>query len=344
MPLREPRFKGIVELMKRRIDANFRELATAGFQLADSYLQLHAKGLCYRDISFGNVFFDPQSGEVRICDNDNVDINGEWGGIAGTPRFMAPEIVMKQAQPSTQTDLFSLSVLLCYMLMMHHPLEGARELSIHCLDFPAMKRLYGTEALFIFDPADPSNAPVFGQQDNPLVFWPIYPQFLRELFTRAFTDGIRDPRNGRVREGEWRAAMTRLRDSIFYCACGAENCFDMDVLQSAAGAGTCWSCGCPLALPPRIRINKHVVMLNHDTKLYPHHIDNQQLNNFATPVAEISRHPQDPNIWGLKNLTNERWVATLPDGTVKDVEPGRNVTIAVGVKINFGRAEGEIRV
>src|SRR5262249_24860800 len=54
MPLRERRFRSIVDLMKRRIEPSFRALATAGLELSHSYLQLHTKGLCYRDISFGN--------------------------------------------------------------------------------------------------------------------------------------------------------------------------------------------------------------------------------------------------------------------------------------------------
>src|SRR5687768_2241690 len=47
MPLREERYKGIIDLMKRRVEPTFRALATAGLHLADSYLQLHARGLCY---------------------------------------------------------------------------------------------------------------------------------------------------------------------------------------------------------------------------------------------------------------------------------------------------------
>ncbi|OQY51861.1 MAG: serine/threonine protein kinase, partial [Desulfobacteraceae bacterium 4572_88] len=116
MSLREPRFKGIADLMRRRIEPSFRALATAGLELSHSFLQLHSKGLCYRDISFGNVFFDPDTGEIRICDNDNVTVDGEaTGGILGTPRFMAPEVVRGEARPSIQTDLFSLAVLLFYM-------------------------------------------------------------------------------------------------------------------------------------------------------------------------------------------------------------------------------------
>ena len=132
MPLREDRFVGITDLVTRRAVPTFRALVTAGFDLAHNYRQLHAKGFCYRDISFGNVFFDPQSGEVRICDNDNVSVDGQGGVIGGTTRFMAPEIVRAEAGPSIQTDLFSLAVLLFYMLVNHHPLEGAREAQIRC--------------------------------------------------------------------------------------------------------------------------------------------------------------------------------------------------------------------
>jgi len=347
MPLREPRFKGIVDLMRRRIEPTFRALATAGLDLSHSYLQLHAEGLCYRDISFGNVFFDPGTGDVLICDNDNVTVDGEGtGGVLGTPRFMAPEVVRGDGLPSTQTDLFSLAVLLFYMFMVHHPLEGKRELEIHCLDLPAMTKLYGTDPLFIFDPDDDSNRPIPGYQDNVLDFWPLYPQFLHDLFTKAFTDGIRDPQNGRVRESEWRAAMVRLRDSIVYCAhCGAENFYDAEALRHSGGKpGSCWSCRREIQLPPRIRMGNTIVMLNHDTRLFPHHIDDQKMYDFSQPVAAVIHHPKDPSIWGLKNLSNEKWIITTADGAIKDVEPGRSVTLAVGTKVNFGKTEGEIRV
>jgi len=83
MPLREARHKGLVDLMKRRVDPSFRVLSLAGLQLAQTFLRLHAQGLCYRDISFGNVFFDPATGEIAVCDNDNVAIDGQGGGIFG---------------------------------------------------------------------------------------------------------------------------------------------------------------------------------------------------------------------------------------------------------------------
>jgi DNA-binding helix-hairpin-helix protein with protein kinase domain len=346
MPLREARFKGIVDMMKRRIEPGFRALVTVGLELSHSFLQLHSKGLCYRDISFGNAFFDPATGQVLICDNDNVAVdNQSVSGVYGTPRFMAPEIVRGDALPSTQTDLFSLAVLLFYMFMMHHPLEGKRELAIKCLDLPAMRRLYGTEPLFIFDPSDQSNAPDPQHQRNALVFWQIYPQFLRDLFIKAFTEGITDPQHGRVRESHWRAAMVRLRDAIVYCShCNAENFHDAG--NSAAEnkpVGQCWACRRQLRLPPRIWLGRAPVMLNHDTSLFAHHTDEDQKYNFSKPIAAVARHPSDRTIWGLQNLSDQTWSTTNVKGEINDVSPGRSVTLAAGTRINFGHIEGEIR-
>lgn len=346
MPLRPKRFKNIVDLMTRRIEPSFRALATASFNLAHNYLLLHAQGLCYRDISFGNAFFDPDNGDILIADNDNVSVDGAPVlGVLGTPRFMAPEVVRGEAMPSTQTDLFSLSVLIFYMLMVAHPLEGKKEAAIKALDLPAMTKLYGKEPVFIFDPNDESNRPVPGIHDNALAFWRIYPQFLRDTFIRAFTVGLHDPLS-RTRESEWRGVMVRLRDTIFYCPhCSLENFYDGEALKAAGGnPGLCWACAAGLRLPPRIRIGKQVVMLNHDSQLFPHHVDDARLYDFSAPVAAVSAHPTNPNVWGLKNVSQNKWVITIADGSIKDVEPSRSVTLAVGTKIQFGKMEGEIRV
>jgi hypothetical protein len=149
-----------------------------------------------------------------------------------------------------------------------------------------------------------------------------------------------------------------LRDAIVYCPrCGAETFYDADALRARgrpAGRldpsvprphppGSCWSCGADVPLPARIRIGRHVVVLNHDSQLFPHHLDDQRLYDFSRPVAAVGRHPVDPTIWGLRNLSDERWAITGADGT-KDVPPGRAVTLAAGTRIHFGRVEGEVRV
>jgi len=352
MRLRPPNFNSLHDLMAGRIDPTFRVLATVGLALADNFFKLHAKGLCYRDISFGNAFFDPQTGEVLICDNDNVTTNrSDKATVVGSPDFMAPEIVRQEALPSRQTDLYSLAVLLFYIFHIHHPLVGKKILRIHSWDPASRRVLLGTEPVFIFDPTDPSNAAVDATVDpmreagaNALEYWPIFPQFLRDTFTRAFTSGLRDPENGRVTEGEWRRVLSQLRDSIFYCAaCGHENFYDPDAVRLKGHPGGCWSCKQQLHLPFRIRIDRQIIMLTHEGKLYPHHLGSAKDFDFGNVSAEISRHPTDPNLWGLKNCTSEKWVATMADGSIKDIEPGRSVRLADKTRIQFGQVSGEIR-
>ena len=111
------------------LDVSFSSTIELCRQLSFSFLRLHARGLCYRDISFGNVFFDPSNGDVLICDNDNVGIDNGTGRVLGTPYFMAPEVVSDttyRTLPNTDTDRHSLAVLLFYSLFLGHPLEGAR--------------------------------------------------------------------------------------------------------------------------------------------------------------------------------------------------------------------------
>jgi serine/threonine protein kinase len=272
-------------------------------------------------------------------------VNGEQPAILGTPDFMAPEVVRQEVLPSIETDKFSLAVMLFYLFLIDHPLKGQIETAFRIFDLPAREKLFGKEPVYVFDPNDQSNRPVPGVHDNAIAFEKVYPTFLKKLFEKAFTTGLKDPKNGRVTENEWKAAMVRLRDSIFYCRhCGAENFYDPDNPPPAVGrAVPCWACHKDIVLPFRIRIDKAVIMLNHDTSLYLHHMDAGKRFDFSTPVGEVVQHPKDPTIWGLRNRMKSKWVFTAPDGTLKDVEPGRSVPFATGIKVNFGTADGEIR-
>jgi eukaryotic-like serine/threonine-protein kinase len=340
MDLREPNFRALEDFMARRIEPSMCALLTAGQQLADGFLRLHSKGLCYRDISFANVFFDPKSGDVRICDNDNVDISGtETGGVLGTQRFMAPEVVRREDVPSDQTDRYSLAVLLFFLLFGGHPLDGEREAKIRCLDVPALERLYGFAPLYIWDPDDASNRPVRGVHDNPIAFRDMYPASLMTLFQRSFTEGLHYPTR-RVRESEWRKAFAAAIDSIWLCSCGAESFYE-PAMAAPAGGKRCWECSKALVLPPRIRLGSNVVLLNRATCLLSHHLGHTLDDD--TPAGEVVENPKSPGLFGLRNMTTDTWTLTKPDGSVVDVPPGRAAPIIDGNRINFGLVTGEIR-
>ncbi len=335
MPLRPSSYLPIADLLTGRADASFSAVARLCMGLADSFLRLHAQGLCYRDISLGNVFFDPTTGLPLICDNDNVGIDGhEPARVLGTSRFMAPEVVRGEAQPSTATDLYSLAVLLFYLLMFHHPLQGRRELAYACFDREAEKELFGTQPLFVFDPLDHSNAPDPAIHGSVLEYWALYPPYIRDDFVRAFTAGLDKPAQ-RVREGLWRSHLSRLLDGVMVCSCGRENLTDDGIPM-----GPCWACKRDLRLPVRLTFGPRVLVLNAGTRVTRHHLRRDYAYDDA--VAEVVSHPSRPDLWGLRNLTERTWKATAPDGSAQEVPPGRSLGLVVGTKIDFGPAIGKL--
>jgi serine/threonine protein kinase len=341
MALRPGSYKSIVDMMKRRAEPTFYALCRAAFNLTKDYEKLHARGYSYRDISFGNLFFNPDNGDVLICDNDNVSVNSQDdSAVYGTPRFMAPEIVIGGTRPSRNTDLYSLSVLLFYMLMLNHPLEGKLESEIKCMDIHAMNQLYGTKPVFIYDPDDRSNRPVKGYQDNAIIYWDIYPQSVRDLFTQSFTVGLRQP-NRRVTEKEWLVASANLMSGIIACqGCGAEVFFD-EWKENIKTAHICWNCGKTVRVPLSIIIGKSRVLLTSQAKLYAHHIYGDY--DLSMVVGSVIRNPNNPNLWGIKNESKENWTYIKADGLQTVVPPGKAVTIARDAKIDFGKLAGEFR-
>ena len=250
----------------------------------------------------------------------------------------------REAHPSADSDRFSLALLLFYMLMIAHPLEGRREAEIHCLDLPARERLYGFNPLFIFDPDDAGNRPVPGIHDNAIAFWEVYPGFLRELFVQSFTRGLHDPKHGRVRETQWRTAMLRLLDGLLYCGhCRAENFYDGERLK-AGEVARCWSCGAEIKPPARIRMGDQVVMLNHDSRLYARHLGAPVDYDFGQVVAEMVENPAKPGAWGLCNRSETTWNVSPTDKPAFTVAPGKTLPLRLGVKIGFGPVTGEIRL
>ena len=341
-PLREARFRSLGELLSRKVDPTFRTLTTLGLGLADAFLRLHTEGFCYSRLSLGHIFLDPHTGEILLSENDEVAVEGEtWKGGLGTPRFLAPELVEMKKSPSVATDLHALAVILFYLLMGHHPLEGRQEVEIDCLNLEAMRKIYGAQAVFIFDPKNLANRPVPGLQDNALVFWNFYPGYLRDLFLRAFTAGLHDPQ-ARVSENEWRSVFVRLRDQIYYCDnCGAESFLnDSGNAPGPLPEQECWSCRQVLPQPLRLRLVHHVVILNQDTQLFAHHLDAHRRNDFSQILAKMEPHPRRPDIWGLKNVSALPWNSVSPLGKTAPVATGRSVSLVSGLRISFGNVEG----
>lgn len=322
MKLRPPNYISPAAFLNGECQLDFRPLFNACLNLADSFSQLHLRGLCYKDVSINNFFFNPDTGDCCIVDIDNICYDSAYdysANVLGTPRFMAPEIVEGQSKPSIYTDYHSLAVLLFYLLLRGNPLEGAREAKIKIFDAPAQKYLYGTEATYIFDLNDSSNRPDPEFHAAPLYMANILPESLMATFDLAFSQGLHHPDN-RVPDSKWSIEVRRILDSLAHCpSCGQENfCIPM-----SSQSIRCWEC-------------------DHD--FTPLRIQDESREYLASPgvtlesngkiIATVIRHPKDKHILGLRNETDVKWQATLPEQKTSEVPPGKSIIIGSGIVLD----------
>lgn len=329
MNLRPPDYVGAIEHEAARLTISLRDVVRACFFLAEAFDRLHSRGLCYKDISTGNLFLRPQDGRILICDNDNVAVTGAGRGAAlGTPGFMAPEVLLGQARPSSTSDLFSLAVLLFRLLTRSDPFKGRLELQIRCLDGPAQRQLYGVDPVFVFDPHDERNRPDPEVHRAACVTWPIYPPELQRLFQQTFGPGLRDL-GRRVLTGQWCETLAALLDRRMLCPhCGQE------VFGAGDANDRCWACGGSLPAVPRLVLARGAVLGQPGNELHAHHFNALALENLDAPVARVEAHPRDPRILGLLNLGDRPWSADLADGGTVEVKPGRRCNLNRAMRIH----------
>lgn len=299
---------------------SFTAMLSAAMRICDGFMMLHRFGYSYQDLNDGNFFIDPQTGDVLICDNDNVMPQGEKSGIMGKARYMAPEIVAGGI-PDKYSDRFSLSVILFMLFYANHPFEGAKVVACPCMTESFEKRFYGSEALFIYDPIDKSNLPVRGIHQNVIRRWPVFPQLLRDTFIEEFSkEKLQNP-STRMIEQNWKKIISTVRDSLVVCRHCAEETF----VNVSNTTDKCMNCGKDVDLSKRLVINNRSLPLINKTAIY--------IDEDNTPDGVVTT---DSNGFMLiKNISTETWTVETPSGKIKTVAPNEILPVKEGLKITF---------
>jgi hypothetical protein len=189
-------------------------------------------------------------------------------------------------------------------------------------------KIYGAEPCFIFDPDDTSNAPVPGINNNAIVRWPLYPSYLRDKFTEAFSKtALADP-SFRVIEKEWLRTFIRLRGEIYKCDCG--EVFFADPVNPV----TCPTCGKEHKLAGYISIGKYNLAIHRRTKLYACHTDADS-DDYSDLTAEVALNEQTGAL-ELKNRSKKSWLVIDSTGKQFSRGPGKTAPLTQGTRIVFG--------
>lgn len=331
MQLRPKEYKdfGDFILAKTRF-TNLSAMVNAALKICHGFHFLHLNGYSYQDLNDGNFFFNPLTGDLMICDNDNVTAQGQSTGILGKARYMAPEVVMG-GMPDKYSDRFSLAIILFLLFYQNHPLEGRRVLSSPCMTEEMEKKHYGGDALFIFDKDNNQNEPVRGVHTNVMKRWPLFTTILQDAFYESFSqEQIKSPHK-RILESRWVEIISKLRNSIVKCDnCKNETFIDPEI-QS-----TCIHCNISLNQRFSIKSNKHgIIALSPEKKIY--------LGPSDEPVGQVIINKNDPNILLLQNTSATSWIVETTIGTTRMVSPNEYMPTKPGLKITFSQDEkGEI--
>lgn len=317
-------------LLARVRFSSVRAMVDAALNMVTAFKSLHNKGYNYQDLNDGNFSINPHNGQILICDNDNVVGHGEYSGILGKPRYMAPEVIRAEKQPDKSTDRYSLAVILFMLLAGNHPLEGIKT------NYPALTnkyevKIYGTEPLFIFDANDTSNMPHPIIHRNASVMWSFFPSFVKQVFRQSFSQESLLHGKNRLLEQEWFNVLIRLKSSLVCCPhCGGEMFLESDK------ATVCRSCQKTVKAVGYLnfakRTNQDVtVPIFKNAVLYDYHMDSSS-EDFMTEAAVVL---EKPGKFGLKNNSRFNWTITTPEGKIFARQVGEVLVLGANTRIDF---------
>ena len=297
----------------------------AAMKIVSAFRKLHNAGYSYQDLNDGNFFINPINGKVLICDNDNVAPDKTETGIVGKPRYMAPEIVMREHMPDSLSDRFSMSVILYMLFCLNHPLEGKRYL-VPGLTPELQEKLYGSEPLFIMDPDDDSNGPHPRVHQNSIMVWSCLPEYMKDVFLDAFSQKALHHPTARPKEIDWLNALTRFRSDIVVCAkCGNE------IFTHQGVPCACDQCGAMPSIPVRITLSAYSIPAVKDSRLYRCQLGVCSEKEALSPVAQVVEKKNAPGVLGIRNKSGKNWNAITSKGTAKKVLPDEVIPLKAGI-------------
>ncbi|MBQ9749784.1 MAG: hypothetical protein IJV87_04270 [Clostridia bacterium] len=352
MDLRPKKFVSFVSYLNGK--SRFRNQETMlrwCIELCESFKKLHSKGYSYQDLNDGSFFLDPDTGELLICDNDNVAANKTSFGVLGKMRYMAPEVARgdidpltkARQMPDTHSDRFSLAVILFMTLCYGHPYDGKRWENYEIGDGNAFYDMYVNNPVFVYHKTDKSNRPHVDDHKLVIALWDILPIYIKEAFHRAFVDGLSDRENGRLTESEWIRLLSRYRDELTTCSQNESHQYSYGVFDRKMRT-ECPFCGAMEVLPPfQLCIGKQSLLLAAGKHLFQHHVDEDYLER-NQEIGEVIRSKKDPKRIGIRLTNGEIVLVKDAQGNKSAVAEGGVIPLEKGTKIKFKKNRiGEIK-
>ena len=319
--------------------------------------RMHAAGLAHSDLSYKNVLIDPSSGNAAIIDIDGLVVPGKFPpDVIGTPDFIAPEVLATRSLaktdpnrklPSIATDRHALAVMIYMYLLYRHPLRGGKVNDINDSDKDEELSM-GNKALFVEHPTDLSNRPKLKQvkpthlpwADVDKIPYTVCGPYLKELFDKAFIDGLHNP-SKRPLADEWEQALIKTVDLMQPCqnpSCDQKwFVFNNTTSPKCPFCGTSYKGQLPVLnlyfqrSPGKWVEEKHRIMVYSNQYIYSWHMDRT-----ITPNERLT--PEQKKPVGYFVLQNGKWLLInqqMPK--MKDITESKDIGIGEFVELTDGK-------
>jgi len=113
--------KTLALLVREQGPFGYREAALIGLDVAKALSAVHRTGLLHRDIKVENVMRE-EGGRILLMDFGLSALPQWQGELAGTPRYMAPEL-FAGSEASVASDIYAVGILLFYLVAGQFPAE-----------------------------------------------------------------------------------------------------------------------------------------------------------------------------------------------------------------------------
>lgn len=305
-------------------------LVTAALNIVRAFEILHSKGLSYQDLNEGGLAVNMTTGDVMICDCDNVSPDSTNLGIRGIMVYMAPEVVCGSL-PDRQSDEYSLAVILFRLFYHNHPMQGIESVALHGDEALGQEkadlRIYGTAPHYCLSRSNPVNRPHPRFHTDVLKLLGVFPEVLLDAFHTVFTQGVKD-KGARLTSTQWRRVLLQVRDSLVLVD-GKEQFFFTPQQRSLPQAARLLICPGEqqvLAMPGKI--------------LYACHAD-KYCRDFTTPIAKVIETNR-PGVIGLYNGMNQAMQVSY-QGQVTQCPPKGRMPLFAGMSIRIGSHEIQVK-
>ena len=121
------------EIVRRQAPFSANEAAVIGIDLCRALAAVHSVGVLHGDIKAYNVMREDGGRTVLMDFGTSRDLNrqppGPGGDFAGTPLYLAPEVFAGSSR-TMQSEIYSVGVLLYFLVSGAHPFEGETRTAI----------------------------------------------------------------------------------------------------------------------------------------------------------------------------------------------------------------------